>query len=101
MDIDSVKIRSIRVLVIPSISILKGTNRKSEEVFFDALSTIITSYDEYRDDRPVGHLLRSKVPRRQMRVRAEGEGGGRDKGGPEGLLVRTEYTVADFSYNAI
>lgn len=52
-----------------SISILKDSNRKSEEVFFDALSTIITSYDEYRDDRPVGHLLRSKVLRRQTRVR--------------------------------
>jgi len=32
---------------------------------------------------------------------AEGESEERDKGGPEGLLVRTEYTVADFSYNAI
>jgi len=32
------------------------------------LPTIITSYDEYRDDRPtVGHLRRSKVLRRQMR----------------------------------
>lgn len=40
--------------------------------FYDALPTIITSYDEYRDDRPVGHLRRSKVLRRQTRVRREG-----------------------------
>jgi len=35
MDIDLVKIKNIHVLVIPflSISILKGSNRKSEEVF--------------------------------------------------------------------
>jgi len=47
------------------------------------LPTIITSYDEYRDDRPtVGHLRRSKVLRRQMR--RESGGRGREEGEGKG-----------------
>lgn len=70
-----------------------------KEVLFDALSTIITSYDEYRDDRPTGRPSpsvksssstetrvsrrgRARERRRQGKAREEQE----DKGGPEGPL---------------